>query len=284
MSSASRRKSKSVLTLSGKSIAAKLSKQKLAKVQQRQQFRAEKAKKGFRPTKAERGQFVFIGRNGKRNPTGKGRKGFLVYVTKSGKKQLIRAKGQKDYRPRTISSYNIPFVKKFKTAEKDFMLARLEKTSEGSRVVRGRGKVSVSGAWDFSDKVISSIAGKVRKTIEGQRSRRSFLIRANVLVEKSDGSTKVYEVIVPIDRADNVAIKLAGVEAFIRQKFYAFMARELAYDGIVTSGSANHIRRLKQNQGLPQEEWTQRDGNKWRGNESEIVKIRQIEWEVLQSK
>lgn len=288
MSSARRRKpakAAATKTLTRKQIQALLQSQKLQRQLKRQETRAQAAKKAFRVRKSDRGQLVFIGVKGTRNPQDKGRKGYLIHVTKSGKKRLIKQGNQKfPFLPRKLTDVVVPFKKSFRQAQKKFQLAQLEKTAAGKVVDRGSGKVDISGAWDFSDSVVAKLAGSIKKTIERQRSRRSFLIKALVLVEKSDGSSRVYEVNVPIDRADHTAIRLAGIHNFVRQKFYAYMARELAYDGLVSSGSANHIRRLGINKGKKKSEWEQKDGEKWRANESEIVKIKQIEWQILQAK
>lgn len=261
-----------------------LSSQKADALVRRQHETANAAKRKFRLRKSDRGKLVFIGVSGQRSPELKGRKGFLIYVTKTGKKQLVTEKRSiAPHKPRKLGEINIPQIKKFRKAAKDFVHARLEKTGTGKAVVKGSGVVEPNRVWDFSDKVVDSIAKSLKKTISGQRSHRSFLVKAIVFAKLADGSTRSWEVNVPIARADHAAIKLGGLKNFVRQKFYAFMARELAFDGFVTSGSANHIRRLKQNKGLPKEKWTQTDGEMWRGNEAQVIQIQSIEWQILQA-
>lgn len=271
--------------LSRAAIRAILSSQKQARLLKRQEQRARAAVKSFRVTKADKGNLVFIGVKGQRNPQYKGRKGYLVHVTKTGKKRLVKQSKQAlPFLPRKITDITVPFKKQFRQAQRQFSLSRLQKTASGKTIVRGSGKVATAGAWDFSDKTVAKIAKSLKKTIESQRSHRSFLVQAMVRVKRADGTETVYEVNVPIDKADHVAIRLAGLENFVRQKFYAYMARELAYDGLVSSGSANHVARLKDNQGLDKADWTQDDGQKWRGNESEVVHIVEIQWQILQAK
>lgn len=273
-----------VRKISPSQLRKQLEKQKFQRKLVRQEKQAFKAKASFRVRKADKGKIIFIGTKGERDATRKGRKGYLIYVTKSGKKQLLKQKTRREpYKASTITDLNIPLKKKLRIAQKQFFKSRLVKTQSGREVVKAKGSFDITGAWDFSDSVVTKLAKPLRKALEAQRSRRSFLIRAMVLIELEYGSEKTYEINVPIDRSDNVAIKLAGVENFIRYKFYAYMARELAFDGYVTSGSSNHVARLKQNQGEERQNWTQDDGNKWRGNESQVVKIREIQWQILQA-
>lgn len=150
--------------------------------------------------------------------------------------------------------------------------------------VKGKGQINVAGVNDFSETIVKKIALSIKKAIEGQASHRSFLITANILVKLPDGTTKVYQIQVPIARPDHISIKIGGLLNFVRKKFYAFMAKELAYDGFVSSGSANHIRRQNQNYGVTKGNWETKDGEAWRGQNSQIVHIETIEWKIEQIK
>lgn len=70
----------------------------------------------------------------------------------------------------------------------------------------------------------------------------------------------------------------------MRQKFYSFMARELAFAGYVSNGSANHIRRLSDNQSRERDEWKDRRGEPWSGRNKQQVEIIKIEWQIEQAK
>lgn len=253
----------------------------------RQEERAHAAVKKFRVRKADRGSMVFIGTGGQRNPSKKGRRGFLVYVTRTGKKRLLKQPGNEPYRARTITDIQAPFKggKKFRLATEQFKKSRLIKTSEGGYVERGKGSLKTSNTqWDFTDKEVKKISNSLSKAFKSVRSHRTFLVQAKILAYDSDGEEHVFEINVPIDRADNIAIKLAGLQNFVRQKFYAELSAQLHYAGYVTSGSANHVRRLKQNTGKDRSEWKLDNGLKWRGNEDTVVKIRTISWRILQAK
>lgn len=156
--------------------------------------------------------------------------------------------------------------------------------SKHRAAVKGQGEINISGVNDFSETMVRKMANSIKRAIEGQASKRSFLISANVLVTLPDGQTRVYQVQVPIARPDHIAIKTGGIVNFVKKKFYAFMAKDLAYDGYVSSGSANHIRRQNQNYGVTKKNWETKDGEAWRGQESEIVHIDSIEWKIEQIK
>lgn len=262
-------------------LQKRLARQKAQARVDRQKARAQAAVRHFRVRKADHGKFVLVTTKGNRGASLKGRKGYLIYISKKGRKSL--ATHTKDYKPKKATDIEAPIWRNRKAA-KEFEVAKLELTSKGKAVVRGKGALAISGVNDFSDKIVGTIANSLKSTIERQASHRSFLISANVLIVKQDGSTRVYSFSVPIAKADHIAIELGGLKNFVRQKFYAFMARELAFDGYVSSGSANHVRRLSDNAGLPPEDWTQDDGQQWRGNESEIVHIKSIEWKIEQAK
>lgn len=247
--------------------------------------KAKAARDNYKPRKGDRGKLVFIGTDGQRNPAAKGRKGHLIYVTKTGKKWLLKQAGRKGaYTARKISETEPPQSKTLRNKSKQFQaskLVRVSKHKKAAPAIKGKGSVESGGAFDFNENVIKAIAKSIKKTIESQASKRRFLIRAMVLVKLPDGSTQVFTVTVPIDKPDHISIELGGMLNFVRQKFYAFLAKELSYSGYVTSGSANHIRRLAENSGAEPGEYT-KNGQEWQGNELEIVRIQSIDWEILQ--
>lgn len=280
-----KRKPSGIRVLSRGQIQAQLQRQKESKRNRDALARAQAAKGSFRARKKDRGHLVMVGVHGQRDPQAKGRKGYLVYVTRTGKKWLIKEKGLKGgIQARKITDIEPPARKNLSRAIKEFQSSRREMVSAHRAVLKGKGSARGRGVNDFSDTVVRKMAGSIRKALSGQKSHRSFLISANVLVRLPDGSERVYAVQVPIARPDHIAIKLGGILNFVRKKFYAFMAKELAYDGYVSSGSANHIRRLKENYGVGKTRWENADGTPWRGQQSEVVRILVIEWKIEQIK
>ena len=225
-----------------------------------------------------------IGVKGQKNPQNKGRKGFLAYVTKTGKVWILKGRKKDPYKARKMRELEPEGSNRaLRKAAKKFDEAKLVLTKRGKPVVRGRGKVLPGAGFEFSDNVVSTIAKDLKNAIEAQQSRRSFNVRINTLVELPDGTKRVYETSVPIDKQDRQAVEIGGVKNFVRQKVYCFLARQLQFDGFVSQGSANHVRRLSANKNKERGEWIQRDGSKWRGNESAVVKISAMEYKIEQA-
>lgn len=248
-----------------------------------QKARALAARDGYKPRKKDRGKFVFVGTKGKAHPEKKGRKGYLLYITKSGKKWLMTQKGRKSpYQSRKFSEIEPTTQKNLRKRAQAFQRSKLVEVSKHKAAVKGKGKVDISGAWDFNDKVVRKIANSLKRTIEKQAAKRTFLIDVIALVELRDKSTRVFQFSLPIDKPDHIAIEIGGMMNFVSQKFYTFLAKELAYAGFVSSGSANHIRHLEENEDAEPGEYT-KNGEDWEGNDLEMVHIKSIEWSIKQA-
>ena len=244
--------------------------------------KAEAATKAFKAKASDRGKLVFIGVKGERDPALKGRKGYLISVSKTGKKLLLKQK-KHGYKP-TRFPPELPLDKRFSKQRKAFTLSTRRMTARGTAIVRSSGKIKLKSAYEFSDKTVSKIAKDIRRALQQQQSQRIFVIRVIALCVLPDKTTRTYETQIPIQKADRIAIQLAGIKNFVSQKVYAFLARELSYDGFVSSGSSNHIRKLKGNRGKKRSEWKDRHGEAWRGRDDEVVRIEQIEWIIEQAK
>lgn len=254
--------------LEGKA-GAKLQKQR----EKLQRAAAQAAKEHYRPRKKDRGKIVIISNQGKPGA----RKGYAVHVTKTGKVRLLKPKGVKEpLKSRKASQIQLPAYKNLHKVVRAYEVSR-------GHGVREKDSVSPRGVNDFNDSVVKRIAKSVRFALQNQVGQRVFIIRAMALVELPDGRKQTIEFFVDIARRDSDTIRIAGINNFVRQKFYAMMVRELSYLGYVTAGSANHIRHLGQNQGLPREEWTDKTGDLWGGIENETVKLMNIEWKIEQA-
>ena len=225
-----------------------------------------------------------IGTRGQKDPQAKGRKGFLVYVSKTGRVRLVKGgKPGEPFRARKFRELTAG-AKNLRKQAKAFETSKLELTAQQKPIRKGGGKVATAGgAYDFSDTIVAKIASDVKTALESQASQRSMLISTNALVKKPDGDTTVISFQVQIDKQDHQAIGLGGIKNFVRRKFYTFMARQLEFQGLVTRGSANHVRRRPENRGKPRAEWIQADGQRWRGNESGIAEIKTLEYKIEQA-
>jgi hypothetical protein len=280
--SSQRKQQYAVRVMSPRAVAEKIRKQREQRRLERQKQKALKAARLFRARKADRGKIVFVGIDGDRKASEYGRKGFTIFVNNKGKKEIIKHR-KTGYGPYKISEVEFPLTKTHAAARKAFLTSRRKLTGSGKAVVKAKGIVKPTGIYDFSDKVVTKIAKNLKKAFDSQLAHRRFIVNALVLIRLPDGTTRVIQVEVPISKADHIAIELAGMENFVKFKFYAFMARQLAFDGFVTSGSANHVRRMKENKGAKRNEWT-KDGQKWEGWDYETVRIEQIEWKIEQMK
>lgn len=242
---------------------------------------ANKAARAFKPRKSDFGEITFVGRDGKRGAELKGRKGFAVYVSKSGKKKVLKDI-KKGYGPQKISELKLPYQKRLIKHLHRFS-DRYVKVLGGKTINKGSGKVNPSGPYDFSDKVVNKIGSSLLHAFKYQKAQRKFRIDAMILVKKENGETRVYRVTLNINKSDHIAIEQGGVRNWITQSFYTQFARQLSFDGYVTSGSANHVRRLAENRGKDKSKWTKK-GVPWQNREdTEQVHIEQIEWKIEQT-
>jgi hypothetical protein len=77
--------------------------------------------------------------------------------------------------------------------------------------------------------------------------------------------------------------RLAEYEAqvdWLERVFWANISNSLAYYGFVSSGSAAHIKSLKQNKGKPMEKWQVEGGGLWDRRHKDIITIEAFEWKI----
>ena len=305
-------------TVTRKSVQTRLQAQKQAARARQAHTRAKAARDAYKPRKGDLGKLVLIGVKGQRNPQAKGRKGYLIYVTSTGKKQLQNIQGIKEpFKPRRLKEIELPLKKNLHKKVEQFQKSQRKLVKRGivrqqdeiKRVVKKSTKLGLTGdtaalyqdyklsgngkgrkelkagrkGSDFNNKVIKQIAKHLRATIKKQAAQRSFIISAIALIELPDGRKDVVEFQVPIARNDRDSIEIGGIENFVKHKFYAFMAQQLAFLGYVTSGSANHIRRLADNRGAKQDKLVDSRGELWVGNDLEVVKLLTLEWKIEQA-
>lgn len=264
-------------TLEKQEKAAKKIRQEKATTKRYKKLLAEAVKK-FKPHKTDWGKIVMVSTTGKRNPQAKGKKGYLFYITKTGKKRVIREKGEKVLKPKQISQIKIPLYKNLRNPVKKFQHARREVIRHKKIIIKGKGGVLEEETF-FNDATAS-----IYKALSAQKSHRHFLITFMILVELPDGTRRTYTGQVSIGRRDHLSIEKAGIRNFVRMKFWAHIARELAFDGLVTKGSANHIRKKARNIGKSRDQWTDAMGGIWEGWDYKTVKVLVIEWKIEQLK
>lgn len=249
--------------------------------------RAKSALRSFKPKKTDKGQLIFISSGGKPNPHYKGkrlaksgkvydRKGYLVYVTKTGKKQLVK-QNRYGYSATSFSNLRPPLGSKFTTSRQKLYAARTAKNKSGKAVILARGSIvpkTKQAAW--TDAVIDKFSTAIEKQLNATRGQKRFNIK---ILIKLAGIDQPVQALIPIDKPDNVTIDKGGEVNFVRKTLYAEMSDYLAKAGYVTSGSANHVRSLPFNQGKTPDKWTvNKQGKKWDRWNKEIVSVEVFEW------
>lgn len=260
-----------------KQISAQLDRQREKDKIARRVKAAGSAVAKFRPKKDDRGKLVFVNTKGQRAQPG--RRGFLVKITRTGKKRLVfeRKKGLKSLR-----SFMQPKTRVGWTGRR---LYANKKALPPVRVLKA-GAVKLShkiGSPTFnpSGNTFKALASDIRKVLLSVAGRRVFTVRVLAVVEIPGGGTKTIEIFVPIAKRSFSSVSLAReILPFVRQVLYGALARELARFGYVLKSSLNHIRGLKENQGRPKDEWVNKKGEKWQGADLQPVTIKRLEWRI----
>jgi len=258
--------------------------------------RSQFAAKIFKPGKRMRGKIIFVGLDGKAIKGRSNRKGYAVYVNRNGKKQLIRK-----YNRRTRLLEGYPEARQLKSldvtrarskrARRQFMTqflipaARGEMERKGrkglsTRRVRYAGGIKTDKFYLKSDSV-TQIGKELAKACNGVKSRKDFLVSIGFWLRDNEGKTHFVEINRRFARRDDQRTNPAECGAFLGMEVYGFLAKELTSRGLVLSGSAGHIRRLKQNRGEARDEWT-KGGFLWEGHDSLDATIVKIEYRIDQ--
>lgn len=257
--------------------------------------RAKAAAASFKPKKSDAGKLVFISSGGKRNPhhhgknKGKGsnkgkaydRKGYLIYVTKTGRKQLIK-QNRYGYKATSFANVQPPLAPKYSASRQKIYAARSGRNQAGKVIVLGRGViVPKSLRSGFTDSVIENFSDILETQLAKTAGQKRFNIK---VMMKLKGIDNPVVALIPIDKPDNVAIEQGGIRNFVKKKLYAHLSSDLAAAGYVTSGSANHIRSLPWNEGKDKEEWEARPGIQWDRADKDIVNVEVFEWILEKNK
>jgi hypothetical protein len=246
-----------------------------------QKKRANKAKTGFKPGRRDRGKLFMVSGKGKRLKVTSGRKGYLVYVTKSGRKWLLKQRGKFPYKAERIT--RLPSgPKSLRRVRETFQEKRRVLVATGRTRAMGRPVNRGAGEIRGERELINRLTDALTRSLRGQESHRQFLLTILALVELPDKSKRVFRASVDISRRDHVTIKKGGVRNFVRQKVWGFLATELAFAGYVSGESDNHIRKLAVNRGKPRSQWKDKRDDRWAGADLEMARIISVEYKIEQ--
>lgn len=224
--------------VAGSRVARGLARQEARAKEVREERRAKRAVSAYRPRKSERGSYVFINSVGKRVKAGRGKKGYLIYVTKGAKKKPVKthrsAVGRNKVvgRPKSISTYKLDRLPQKKAREK--LLA-------SGRTVISEGTVrSKQLSLGKTGELFRTVARKLVK-FGRSKSGKSFIVEIT-LHGISQQEREPYSVTseARIDRGDATRMTEEDMIAWLATVFYASHARAAERTGIIGRGSANH--------------------------------------------
>jgi hypothetical protein len=119
-------------------------------------LKAQSARNAYKPRKKDRGKIVLIGTKGQKDPQLKGRKAYTVYVTKTGKKWLLKVPGAKEpYKPRKLSEIELPVRKNLRKAQSVFQASRRVYVSQHKAAVKGKGRIDISSGGISTKRLLS---------------------------------------------------------------------------------------------------------------------------------
>ena len=231
--------------------------------------------------KKDKGKLIFISARGTRNPQSKkyNTKGYLVYVNKNGKKELVK-QNKYGYKATSFPNLKLPSAPKYTESRQKILLARRKKTLSGKTkkpILSGQ-IVPKNPKHSFASDVVQSFIDQIEEALGKRRGEKKFVLELAI---------KTKEIPQPI----LIAIDFDGYEYerqtddeekadWLMRVIWREISNTLAAFGFVTSGSANHIRSLGINKGKPQEKWLTKDGQAWERRHKEIVTIEVFEWKI----
>lgn len=290
-------------------MAAESSALKFRKKLSRQHALASAARDRFRPRKAERGGIVMVGRDGKRLPPGSKRKGIPVRVYRTGRKVLfVRRQVKNPYALRPADNIKFPSGKNFRKVVKEFQIKRLKQVggtkliraskarkleaSEAEKLAINKGEKVTPGEFSerihpkrgkaFDERMVSALAKSIKRAVGTQKRKAVYLITALAEVDGEFGRD-VVQIQFSLGRSEQFFFSQSP-KHFIKNAFYAVFAQELAYLGYITSGSANHIRRVTGKEVTLDvwEDYHNRKGRAmtWQGEDFNVVDLISLEWKI----
>lgn len=221
---------------------------------------------------------------GQRLPRNSRKKGFTLYVTRDGKLKPYKDRDKKRQPPIPLKQGATDVrVFKRKRAERRWYAEHVSTGELKQRKIRPRkGKREVS----FSNDIVPKIAGDLKQMTDNiGQGYKHLVVRAAISVEvKETGEKRTIQVEEDFKQGETQLMKRTGFYApFVEKKFYAAMANQLAAMGMVTTGSAQFVGRMRENRGKSRRQWTKR-GMKWDKWDFKEVKILGFDTGVKQIK
>lgn len=228
--------------------------------------------------------FVFVSATGKRLRANSGKRGYLVYITRTGKKRVIKPPklgGAAANSPHRFSTFKPTDQRRKKTAVRKVIDKHTAQMNSG--FFRPR---KATGAVDYK-RASGTLAQRLRDTLSeiSPAGKREIVIKFAATIRLKSGEIKTVIGETPIFYLSHLQpLDKQALKVFVESKVYAFLADSLTAEGFVSSGSANHIKRLKANKGKRVSEWVNRKGQAWyhrvEYSEEKVVKIVRLDWQI----
>lgn len=243
----------------------------------------EKAMSKFGASRpSERDSFVFVSLKGERLPFSDRRKGYVLYITKSGKRvrQLDYGDKRVYYPPRKSASWDLIGSRR-KVAVEKFLKGRETLKCAGS--IKATPKELKGNGLDYY-RFVRLFAPRFERCLRVSIThRRSVDIKFAVIVDHQKERLRTHYAHVSFSQVDLRQWPVALYERVLGEKIYPFIAEALGDRSLVSKGSSEHIRRLKINRGKSRKNWMTGDGAfRWGKNDFEDVRLLQIDWEIYQ--
>jgi site-specific recombinase XerC len=240
---------------------------------------AIKAITRFRPRKSDRGSFVFISSAGKRLPRNTRRKVIAAYVSKTGKVKPIREKPRSPLKLLRPGNYDL-VRSGHKGAIEKHLRGRRSHTSAPVQVRQSAKERRIGVNYTRFTKRLSK---DLRQFATSFRSKGQILIEFSVTVRLPDGQLETFDnqhIPIQFAQSELQSLSPSQYEKFVRLAVYAQLAQFLKAHGIVSSGSAAHIRSLKANRGQPRNAWVDKQGQPWEKAGMDQAKIVRLEYRL----
>ena len=259
---------------------------RIAREQAQAQYKRAVAK--FKPKKSELGTVVFLSA---RPPKGRSqrlerssrRKGYAVYITKSGKVEPLRERKGDPPVPRKRASVD-PAKFRRKAAREAGQKAAFASIS--SRRALGR-TLTPQGNRTSVDwlRVEAQLAGAMSLGMRTEKRAHTQVVRHQVVVRTKDGAMRTFTATTNLHVSDQQAQmdpgpQWSGFSGKINEA-YSLIAEQLKAANMVSQGSADYISELDINEGVDdQQMWLGEDGSRWEKNECDVVDIVSWSFEV----
>lgn len=259
------------------SLRSRIARAQGKKRAERRKAQAEKALRSFRPRKSERGSFVFIGPKGGRVKPNSKRKAVPVFISRTGKKRLVRErkkKGLSEIRFRAASAFNVGKVKGQTKAKKKFFGAKFRRQME-SRTIHGD-----NIRWE---RFVAGAQADLKRVRGNRKTNATVRLAVEITVADEDDHLETHSFDFQWHARALQKLDDENFAAFFWSVVYAEFAQRLRIGRQVTVGSFSRVEKANRGKQPVPSKW-QWKGKIWGKSSFEQVKVRRVKWELSKLK